>query len=358
MSTVLTTGGLGFIGSHTCISLLEAGFNVVIVDSLINSKEETFERIKKIITNNEKKIPGKVFLKICDLRDINSLEQIFNEFSKINMPIDYVIHFAGLKSVKESTKKPLDYWEVNINTSLNLVKVMDLYKCRNLLFSSSATIYQPNPYEIINESSSLGPINPYGNSKLAIETMLKDLFLSNPFKWKIVSLRYFNPVGAHHSGFVGEDPKGIPNNLFPVIMKVINKEMDFLPIFGNDWPTNDGTCIRDYIHVMDLADSHLAALKFLIKEEPFIQNFNIGTGKGRSVLEIIKTFNKVNNCEIPYKFVSRRNGDFHYVVASNQLAKKLLKWKPVRNLEDMVKDSLRWNFNNFENNSFIDLKDN
>lgn len=357
MSVVLATGGLGFIGSHTCISLLEEGFDVVIVDSLINSKQETFERIKRITSNNGKKNNGKIFLKICDLRDINMLEKIFKDFYKMNMKIEYVIHFAGLKSVNESTKKPLEYWDVNLNSSLNLMKVMDLYDCRNLIFSSSATIYKSNPNGVIDESSNLGPINPYGNTKLAVETMLKDLFLSNPLKWKIVSLRYFNPVGAHHSGLVGEDPKGIPNNLFPVIMKVLNKEIEFLPIFGNDWPTNDGTCIRDYIHVMDLADSHLAALKFLIKEEPFIKNLNIGTGKGRSVLEIINIFNKINNFEIPYKFVNRRIGDTHYVVSSNDLAKKLLKWKPLRNSEDMVKDALRWNFNNSEKNTSIISKD-
>lgn len=343
MSLVLATGGLGFIGSHTSISLLENGFDVLIVDSLANSNLTTLSSLKKLILENN--FYGKLFFKKGDIRDKKFLTNIFSEFHKLGNPIDSVIHFAGLKSVEESTLKPLLYWDNNINITLTLLSVMESFNCNKIVFSSSATIYHPNPHKKLDENAALDPINAYGNSKLAIEKILYDLFLSKKRKWKIANLRYFNPVGCHPSGLLGEDPKIRATNIFPSLIKVIKNRREELLIYGNDWPTKDGTCIRDYIHVMDLADAHLAALKYLENNKAQIININIGTGKGTSVLELVRIFSSINKCLLPYKFVERRNGDAPFVVADNTLALKILNWKPKRNLSDICKDTWKWILN-------------
>tara|TARA_A100001035_G_scaffold280236_1_gene284824 strand:- start:146 stop:1186 length:1041 start_codon:yes stop_codon:yes gene_type:complete len=340
LSLVLATGGLGFIGSHTCLNLIQNGFDVLIIDSLVNSSEENFNKITKIVKKNKTKL-GKVFFRKGDIRDQELMENIFVEQVIKKKPIEAVIHFAGLKSVEESIYNPIKYWDVNINSTLNLLKVMDKYDCNCLVFSSSATIYAPYYEKKLFENSPQKPINPYGNSKLAIETILNDFFFSKE-KWRIINLRYFNPVGAHNSGLLGENPTKNANNLFPVINNVVTKKLDLLSIYGNDWPTIDGTCVRDFIHVMDLANAHIAALKFLQKNKPQIISINIGTGVGKSVLEVVNTYSKVNNVEIPYHFVSRRKGDASFIVADNSLALKLLDWTPKKSLEEMCFDSFNF----------------
>ena len=343
---ILTTGGLGFIGSHTTISLINEGFDVLIIDSLINSKKETLNNIQKIIEKENKKLYQKLYFEEGDIRDEVFLKNVFQKYEEKGNPIQIVIHFAGLKSVEESVNYPLRYWETNINLTLNLLKIMDLFSCNKLIFSSSATIYKPDKFQKLLESSPIDPINPYGNSKFCIEKIIEDYYLSKSNEFKFINLRYFNPVGAHESGLIGEDPKINSQNIFPKISQVIKKEIAFLPIYGNNWPTEDGTCVRDYIHVMDLADAHLSALLFLIKNENIRLNLNIGTGRGVSVLKLINTFNKVNNCNIPYKFESKRKGDLPYLVANNSLALKLLKWFPKKTLEDICKDIWIWQSNN------------
>ena len=342
MKNVLITGGAGFIGSHTCIEMLEKGFNVCILDSLANSSIIIINQIEKIIRQNKKNNLGKLFFKKGDLRDISFIDSVFTEFKDKNISFDSVIHFAGLKSVEESVVNPLIYWEVNVISTINLLKIMNKHKCNNLVFSSSATIYDQTKKGNFIENSEKKPINPYGNTKLTIERLLSDLFKSDINKWKIVNLRYFNPVGAHFSGLIGENPISKPTNLFPILLKVVSKEKNELSIYGNDWPTKDGTCIRDYIHVMDLADAHVAALDFIDKNPPQIISFNIGTGQGTSVLEIIQKFIEVNSVSLPYKFQSRRKGDSACVVADNRFALGKLDWRPKRSLDDMCADSFRW----------------
>ena len=342
MRTILTTGGLGFVGSHTCIELLDAGYNVLIIDSLSNSYISTLNNIKKILLLKNDTNKGRVYFREGDLRDKKWLDNIFNEFKIMSNEIYAVIHFAGLKAVEESVKDPLKYWDSNLNITLSLLWVMKKYNCYKLVFSSSATIYGIEGEEKIKEDFLKRPINPYGNTKLTIEKILSDLYKSNPNLWKISILRYFNPAGSHESGLIGEEPRCTPKNLCPLIVKTGLKEKSHLCIFGRDWPTPDGTCIRDFIHITDLAKAHLASLNFLIDNKPNITKFNIGTGKGYSVLEVVKTFMKVNNLDIPYIFEERRKGDNYYAVANNLLALSYLEWKPVKNLEDICRDS--WNF--------------
>ena len=342
MSQILLTGGLGFIGSHTCLSLINHGYNVLIIDSLVNSSKLNLNKIKNIVRKNNKSNLGNIIFFECDLRNNKLLDEIFYKQISLNNPIKSVIHFAGLKSVEESVKDPIKYWDLNINSTLSLLSSMKKFNCNNLVFSSSATIYKPLANEKLQEEAFQEPINPYGNTKISIEILLKDLFLSEKNKWRIINLRYFNPVGAHESGEIGEEPKGKATNLFPIIEKVVIGELDKLLVFGNDWPTDDGTCIRDYIHVMDLSDAHLAALKFLHENKSQYLSVNIGTGKGLSVLDIIETYSKINNISIPYQFVERRKGDAPYVVADNKLALKLLDWKPIRDIDQICIDSYRY----------------
>ena len=351
MKTILVTGGAGFIGSHTCVELINNGYDVCIVDSLINSSETNILNIRKIIKTFKGDKKGKLFFRKGDLRDKKFLEHVFEEFKYNNKSFDSVVHFAGLKSVEDSVNNPLKYWDLNINSTLCVLEIMNKFKCYNFVFSSSATIYLAENSIRLKENSPKKPINPYGNTKFTIERILEDLFQCNSDKWKIANLRYFNPAGGHDSGLIGENPLNSPSNLFPVILKVAKQEYKELSIFGNNWPTKDGTCIRDYIHVMDLADAHIAALEYLIGNDSQLISLNIGTGIGTSVMEIVNKFIEVNKVLVPYKFKNRRVGDQAFVVADNSLALNLLDWYPKRNIDDMCFDSWRWlNLDEFNSN--------
>ena len=279
MAKLLVTGGAGFIGSHCCIVLIEAGFEIVVLVSFVNSSMIPLQRISKILNIN---VDEKLKIIKGDIRDESLLREIFLTEQKTKNPIIGVIHFAGLKAVGESVINPLRYWDVNVNGSRILFKVMDEFNCRTIVFSSSATIYGIPDSIPINEDAGIKPINPYGNTKATVELILNDLYLSNKHEWRIANLRYFNPVGAHPSGLIGEDPKGIPNNIFPLICQVASGKRKKINIFGNNWPTKDGTGIRDFIHVIDLAEGHYVALKHLLKNDPQLISFNLGTGNGEN----------------------------------------------------------------------------
>lgn len=326
--TILVTGGAGYIGSHTVVELIDKGYDVVIIDNLSNSKIEALNRLK-MITNKE--IP---FYQ-DDVCDKNKLRKIFKSHS-----VDAVIHFAGLKAVGESSKVPLKYYENNILSTLALIEVMKEYNCKNLIFSSSATVYGYQEKMPIKETASLSATNPYGRTKLFIEYILKDLYESDN-SWNIALLRYFNPVGAHPSGLIGEDPSGIPNNLCPYITQVAVGKMPYLKVFGNDYDTIDGTGVRDYIHVCDLAVGHVLSIKKL-NENPGLVIYNLGTGQGTSVLEMIKAFEKATNKKIDYKIVERRLGDIGTCYADCSKALVELGFKTHKTIDDMAKDA--WNF--------------
>ena len=348
MSSILVTGGTGFIGSHTVILLLKKGYKVYVIDSNINSSDSVIKNILKALKNEKVNIKENLKFIKGDLRNLKTIQETFDEALCSGEGINNVIHFAGLKAVGDSIEYPIKYWDNNVSGTINLLKIMDQFKCRNLIFSSSATIYIPETNKLIKENSNIGPINTYGNTKSTIEVMLSDLYKSSPLKWKIACLRYFNPIGAHTSGLIGESPKGRPNNIFPILNLVALRKIKELSIFGNDWNTHDGTCIRDYIHVMDVAEGHVATLDYLSKNNPNIISLNLGTGRGYSVLELIKKFEEVNNVIIPFKFVSRRKGDNEYVVADNKLAINLLDWKPKKSIEDMCIDGWRWSSRNLK----------
>ena len=332
--TVLVTGGLGYIGSHTCVEILKNGDRLIVVDNLLNSKEETKTKIEKIAGRGFK------FYHV-DLLDKEALDKVFKENT-----IDAVIHFAGLKAVGESVKKPLLYYTNNIVGTLNLLEVMEKYGVKKLVFSSSATVYG-NPDKVpITEDMPLSTTNPYGSTKLMIENILKDMCVADT-DLKVVILRYFNPIGAHESGIIGEDPNGIPNNLMPYICKVASGKLDELSVFGCDYDTHDGTGVRDYIHVVDLAKGHMKALEKLDKNNCGVFVYNLGTGIGYSVLDIVKAFENTNGIEIKYKIVERRPGDIAKCFADPTKAARELDWKAEKTLEDMVKDA--WNYE--KNNS-------
>lgn len=324
---ILVTGGLGFIGSHTVVELLNENYDVVVVDNLYNSKEDVAEKIEKIT--------GKTFkLYKYDLLEKEKLEEIFKENK-----IDSVIHFAGYKAVGESVKKPLIYYSNNLISTINLLEVMQKYEIKNIIFSSSATVYGDPGTPRYTENMERGKTtSPYGTTKAMIEKMLEDLYTSDN-SWNITLLRYFNPVGAHESGLIGEEPNGIPNNLMPYIMKVASGKLEELNVFGNDYPTPDGTGVRDYIHVVDLAKGHVCALD---KMKKGLNVYNLGSGKGVSVLELVETFKKVNNIDVKYKIVERRAGDLAEYYADPSKALKELNWKTEKSLEDICRDS--WNY--------------
>ena len=347
MNRIFITGGAGFIGSHTCFNLLDKGYHIVVLDSYINSSPESLNKISNFLKERDKKVNLKIFE--GDIRDQVLLDSIFINCIKEGKPITDVIHFAGLKSVSESITNPINYWDVNVYGTIKLIEVMRRNKCFSLVFSSSATIYQNTKNEKLHENSPIKPINPYGMTKITIENFLNDIYKSEPNKWKIINLRYFNPIGAHDSGIIGETPKGMPNNIFPKLMDVAENNKRHLKIFGNDWPTEDGTCIRDYIHIMDLAEGHVAALRNLNEDNSQFNSYNLGTGKGSSVLELINTFQKVNKISINYHFTKRRKGDLYKVVADNSLAVEKLKWKPTKNLEEMCIDGWNWKINQNKN---------
>ncbi len=322
---VLVTGGAGYIGSHTMVELLNAGYDVVCIDDFSNSKPETLENVKKITNKNFIFYEGNVCCK-----DI--LNKIFDE-----QKIDVVIHFAGYKAVGESVKLPIKYYRNNLDSTLSLLEVMNSHNCKNIVFSSSATVYGKPEKLPIKEDSKLSTTNPYGTTKLMIERILKDLYHSDN-NWSIAILRYFNPVGAHKSGLIGEDPNGIPNNLMPYIVKVATKEYPSLKVFGNDYDTKDGTGVRDYIHVVDLAKGHVKAIEKINKANG-VDCYNLGTGCGYSVLNLVETFKKVNNVDVPYEIVERRPGDIDACYADPTYAEEQLKWKALKNIDDMCKDA-------------------
>ena len=328
MKKILLTGGTGYIGSHVCIELIKKGYEVIIIDNLCNSSIKVLERIKKI-TGFKPAFYEK------DIRDKSALLEIFNKY-----PIDSVIHFAGLKSLKESVDKPITYYDNNLIGTINLLVIMAQVNCKSIVFSSSATVYGKTQNVPIKENSPLSASNPYGQSKLLIERLLQDLYTSDN-EWNIAILRYFNPVGAHESGLIGESPDGIPNNLFPYISKVANGKLAKLTIFGNDYNTHDGTGVRDYIHVVDLAKGHVKALKAM-KTKSQSLTVNLGTGTGYSVLDIVKEFEIVSERTIPYEIVARREGDIAVSYADPSLAAKKLNWKAEYKLKKMCQDAWRW----------------
>ncbi len=337
LETVLVTGGFGYIGSHTCVSLLENNHNVLVIDSLINSSKNTLEKIKKTVSFKGTSINDNIQFIEGDLRNNEWLENIFSDYVKADKPIKSVIHFAGLKSIYDSIQSPLDYWDSNVKSTVSLLSAMRKYRCYSLIFSSSASVYKPKGFKLLKETDETIPKSPYGKTKLCVEEILNDLFASDK-NWSIASLRYFNPIGSHSLGFLSENSKGKSTNLFPAIQKTIMGEQKELLIYGNDWPTYDGTCIRDFIHVMDLAEAHIASLNYLKEYNNQKIVINIGTGKGSSVLEIIKTFQDIKGIKFPYDFTTRRLGDEPFLVADNSLALKLLDWFPKRNINDMCTD--------------------
>ena len=328
LTMLLITGGTGYIGSHTAVKLLEQNENIIIMDNLYNSKKEVLNSIETITTKKPK------FYQ-TDLLDISGLEQIFQENQ-----IDCVIHFAGLKAVGESVEEPLKYFNNNITGTINLLMTMKKYNCKKIIFSSSATVYGAAEIMPLNEDSPLGVTNPYGRTKLVIEDMLRDLYASDN-EFGIVSLRYFNPIGAHKSGLIGENPNGIPNNLMPYICKVAKGDLHQLNVFGNDYDTVDGTGVRDYIHVEDLAAGHVKAYE-KIKDVNGLFTYNLGTGNGYSVLQVVSAFEKANNIKINYKIAPRRSGDVASVYADTKKAETELGFIAEYGIEDMCRDS--WNF--------------
>ena len=322
---ILVTGGTGYIGSHTVVELINNNYEVVIVDNLSNSKKDVIDKIEEITKKQVKFYEDDV----CDKK---ALTKIFKE-NKIGA----VIHFAGYKAVGESCEKPLMYYRNNIDSTLTLLEVMNEFSVKKIAFSSSATVYGKPESLPIKEDSKLTTTNPYGSTKLMIENILRDLYKSDN-EWSIAILRYFNPIGAHKSGLIGENPNGIPNNLMPYIIKVATKELDCLGIFGNDYDTKDGTGVRDYIHVVDLAKGHIAALNKIINSTG-CDAYNLGTGNGYSVLEIVNTFKKINNIDVPYKIKDRRPGDIDACFADPAYALEKLNWKAELTLEDMCKDA-------------------
>lgn len=333
MNSILVTGAAGYIGSHTLIELHKAGYNFVVYDNLINSSEESLDEVSKIIDSDIKFVKG-------DIRDINKLREVFKYYN-----IDSIIHFAGLKAVGDSIKHPIEYYDVNVNGTIQLLKVMKEFECKKIIFSSSATVYGDAKSPISESNKTGATANPYGTSKYFIEQILKDAYRADN-SLKIGILRYFNPIGAHESGTIGEDPAGVPNNLMPYIAQVAIGKISELKIYGADYNTKDGTGVRDYIHIQDLANAHIKALNYLeTSDEPLIAN--VGSGVGYSVLEIINTFEKVNNVKIPYRIIERRPGDIAKCYANIDYIKNKLKWKPTKTLEQMCKDSWRWENNNY-----------
>ena len=332
MKRILVTGGAGYIGTHTCVELIKKGYEVVAVDNYVNSSEESIKRVEKI-TGKEVKIYN------ADVRNKSALDKIFTE-----QKIDWVIHFAGLKAVGESCAKPIEYYDNNLNGTLTLLQSMREHGCKKIVFSSSATVYgDPEELPLTEASKTGGTTNPYGTSKYFQEIMLSDVYKSDK-EWTVVLLRYFNPVGAHESGLIGEDPKGIPNNLTPYIAKVAIGELKEIGVFGNDYPTPDGTGVRDYIHVTDLAKGHVAAIEKI--EKSGIYTYNLGTGKGYSVLDVIKAFEKACGRKLAYVIKPRRAGDIAACYADAGKAKRELGWEAQLGIEDMCQSLWNWQSKN------------
>jgi len=329
---ILVTGGAGYIGSHTVVLLVEAGYDVVIFDNFCNSSRESIARVEKIVGKSLEVVEG-------DIRSHSDLEAVFQKYD-----IDAVIHFAGLKAVGESVAEPLKYYDNNIHGTVVLCEVMQKHNCKTIVFSSSATVYGDPHTTPITEDFPLSATNPYGKTKLFIEEILRDLSVADE-EWHIALLRYFNPVGAHESGTIGEDPNGIPNNLMPFISQVAVGKREFLSVFGGDYDTHDGTGVRDYIHVVDLANGHLKALEYLAKNNGVL-TVNLGTGNGYSVLDMVHAFQKASGKDVPYKIVDRRPGDVAKCYADPSYAKEVLGWEAKKDIQQMCEDSWRWQSNN------------
>ena len=328
METILVTGGSGFIGSHTVLELLEKGYGVVVMDNLSNSSEESLRRVEKLTGK-------KVKFYETDIRDREGTEKIFQENK-----IDAVIHFAGLKAVGESCKIPLKYYENNIGGTVTLLEVMEKYNVKKIIFSSSATVYGTPERLPLDEDCRLSTTNPYGSTKLMLENIMQDVYKADN-NWNVILLRYFNPVGAHESGLIGEDPKGIPNNLMPYVAQVASGKLSCIQVFGNDYDTPDGTGVRDYIHVVDLAKGHLCAVKYVM-ENKGVEAVNLGTGKGSSVYDVLHSFEKACGKKLPYVVKPRRAGDLATCYADTAKAKKVFGWEAQYGLDEMTADS--WNF--------------
>ena len=342
MAQLLMTGGAGFIGSHTSLVLLEAGHELLIFDDFSNSSPIALNRVCELAG-------PKAALRLEQIQgDIRNPRDLERAFTKAPSAIDAVIHFAGLKAVGESVEKPLKYWDVNVNGSRCLLETMQAHGCHSIVFSSSATLYGYPEAVPIPETAPIAPINPYGHTKAAVEQMLTDLHSSAPDTWRIACLRYFNPVGAHHSGRIGENPLGIPNNLFPFVSQVASGSRAQLKVFGGDWPTPDGTGVRDYIHVMDLAEGHRATLDCLLAEAPQLLTLNLGSGQGESVLEVVQAMEAASSRSIPYVITDRRPGDAAISVADPIQALQKLGWHTQRGLEEICRDGWAWQQQNPE----------
>ena len=342
MARLLITGGAGFIGSHTCVVLLQAGHDLLVLDDFSNSTPLALERVSALAQLDAQSSKDRLQVRRGDIRDQACLDNLFAQAAIEGAPIDAVIHFAGLKAVGESMREPLRYWDVNLTGSRCLLAAMDAHGCRTLVFSSSATLYGYPKDVPIPESAPIQPINPYGHSKAAVEQLLQDLAASAPNQWRIACLRYFNPVGAHPSGKIGEDPLGTPNNLFPFMSQVAVGRRESLQVFGGDWPTGDGTGVRDYIHVMDLAEGHRAALDCLLAESAQLLTLNLGSGQGASVLEVVHAFEHASGREVPFEVVARRDGDAAITVADPSLALQRLGWQTQRRLDEICRDGWAW----------------
>ena len=332
--TILVTGGAGYIGSHTVVELLNEGFELVVVDNLCNSSETSLRRVAQI---TGKPVP----LVVADVNDKAALRNVFRGYA-----VDCVIHFAGLKAVGESAEMPIDYYRNNVGGTLSLCEVMAEFEVNRLIFSSSATVYGDPASVPIRETFPTSATNPYGRSKLMVEEILRDICRIPGNAWRVALLRYFNPIGAHESGLIGEDPKGIPNNLIPYVAQVAVGKLERVNVFGDDYPTKDGTGVRDYIHVVDLAKGHVKALEKVMGASPSCLIYNLGTGQGYSVLEIVHAFENVSQRDIPYHIVARRPGDIAECFADPSLALEELGWAAAHDLSQMVADSWRWQLNN------------
>jgi len=344
MKSILITGGAGFVGSHAVLEFLTNNYKIHVLDSFINSSIKSLDRIKSII-NNDLKFNNLIVHK-GDLRDKVLIQNIFRNAIKLDEPIKGVIHLAGLKSVKQSILKTCKYWDINVAGTINLIQIMEEFNCFNLVFSSSATVYGFTENKPFKEDSILNPINPYGMTKMVVEKLLSDIFINSNHSWRIANLRYFNPIGAHTSGKIGESSKTAPENIFPLIVNSAIDQKKELILFGNDWPTRDGTPIRDFIHVMDVAQAHYKSYEYLLENKSQCITINIGTGEGTSVLELVKIFESANKVKIPFRYSSRRKGDTPYIVADNKFAQKILGWEPKRNIYQMCKDGWKWKVTN------------
>ncbi len=334
MATALLTGGTGYIGSHTCVELINAGFDTVLLDNLCNSSPVVVDRIEAITRTRPGFIQG-------DIRDRATLDRVFGTHR-----IDAVLHFAGLKAVGESVANPLAYYENNVGGSATLFATMQAHGVRRIVFSSSATVYDPEAEMPLKETSPTGPVNPYGQTKLMVERILKDMARADP-RWRVLCLRYFNPVGAHETGLIGEDPRGTPNNLLPCVAKVAVGRLPVLRIYGNDYPTTDGTGVRDYIHVKDLAAGHVSGLRLMMDDAPIEHDvINLGTGRGHSVFEVLSAFMRVSGRTVPYEIVERRAGDVAVSFADASLASACLDWQAHLDLDRMCADAWRWQATN------------